>query len=169
MEINSPFFFSLLFCVFLKELWFLRVFFWSNRHPRSNRLGTKNRIRLFLKKILLKVFQPRFPATPYWAKASSNYCCHSDQKWIEQSTHRTFQTSHFGPKSNFKHVKHHKKLNSSQTSNCMFQDYSGHITTGPNIEHFRTSYFGPKPNFEHVEHHKKLFIRRLKEEGGYRI
>ena len=53
-------------------------------------------------------------------------------------------------------VEHHKKLNSSQTSNCMFQDKSGHITTGPNFEHFQTSNFGPKPNFEHVEHHKKV-------------
>ena len=38
------------------------------------------------------------------------------------SEHQTFQTSHFGPKSIFEHVEHHKKLNSSQTSNCMFQD-----------------------------------------------
>ena len=35
------------------------------------------------------------------------------------SKHRTFWTSHFDPKWNFEH---HKKLNSSRTSNCMFQD-----------------------------------------------
>ena len=34
-----------------------------------------------------------------------------------------FWTSHFGQKTNFKHVKHHKKLNSLQTSNCSCQDY----------------------------------------------
>ena len=38
------------------------------------------------------------------------------------SKHRTFWTSHFGPKLNFEHDEHHKKLNSSRTSNCMFQD-----------------------------------------------
>ena len=38
------------------------------------------------------------------------------------SEHRTFRTSHFGPKLNFEHVEHHKKPNSSRTSNCMFQD-----------------------------------------------
>ena len=32
-----------------------------------------------------------------------------------------FLTSHFGPKPNFEH---HKKLNSSRTSNCSFHDYS---------------------------------------------
>ena len=39
-----------------------------------------------------------------------------------KSKHQTFRTSHFGPKSNFKHVKHHIKLNSSRTSNHKFQD-----------------------------------------------
>ena len=42
------------------------------------------------------------------------------EHWM--SEHWTFRTSHVGPKSNFKHVKHHKKLNSLRTSNCMFQD-----------------------------------------------
>ena len=31
---------------------------------------------------------------------------HSEHWMFE---HRTFQTSHFGPKPNFKHVEHHKK------------------------------------------------------------
>ena len=44
---------------------------------------------------------------------------HSEH-WM--SEHRTFRTSHFGPKSNFEHVEHHKKPNSSRTSNCKFQD-----------------------------------------------
>ena len=39
-----------------------------------------------------------------------------------KSEHRTFWTSHFGPKSYFEYVKHHKKLNSLRTSNCLFQD-----------------------------------------------
>ena len=34
------------------------------------------------------------------------------QHWM--SEHRTFWTSHFGPKLNFKHVEHHKKLKSSR-------------------------------------------------------
>ena len=39
-----------------------------------------------------------------------------------ESNFKLFQTSHFGPKSNFQHVEHHKKQNSSQTSNCLLQD-----------------------------------------------
>ena len=42
------------------------------------------------------------------------------EHWM--SEHWTFWTSHFGPKLNFKHVEHHKKLKSSRTSNCKFQD-----------------------------------------------
>ena len=41
---------------------------------------------------------------------------------FEHSEHSTFQTSHFGPKSNFEHVEHHKNPNSLRTSNCKFQD-----------------------------------------------
>ena len=44
---------------------------------------------------------------------------HSEH-WM--SEHRTFQTSHFGPESNFEYVEHHKKPNSLWTSNCLFQD-----------------------------------------------
>ena len=44
---------------------------------------------------------------------------HSEH-WM--SEHRTFRTSHFGPKSNFEHVVHHKKPNSLWTSKCKFQD-----------------------------------------------
>ena len=51
---------------------------------------------------------------------------HSEH-WM--SKYRTFRTSHFGPKLNFKHVEHHKKPNSSLTSNCSFQDYYSCVLT----------------------------------------
>ena len=42
---------------------------------------------------------------------------------LRESNFEHIRTSHLGPKPNFEPLKHHQKLNSSQTSNCSFLDY----------------------------------------------
>ena len=74
---------------------------------------------------------------------------HSEH-WM--SEHRNLWTSHFGPISNFEHVEHHKKLNSSQTSNCSFQDYSLYKYTYITCLCYLTNWRGLStyPTFKHL-------------------
>ena len=92
---------------------------WTKENFRKERLLFLGNIALWEKQV------QNMEAFMQWAHSSLGMNTkipnfeHSEH-WM--SKHWTFRTSHYFPKSNFEHVEHRKKPNSSRTSNCKFQD-----------------------------------------------